>query len=216
MAFISEENIQNNKDRYISLISSIKRPNARIQELIDYLSCTDFFVAPASAQYHMSCKGGLCQHSLNVYDNMIKLYSAVYNRADVDEETQDSIKIMSLLHDVSKISTYKETFRNEKVYSPTGEKSDNGGRYDWVAVAGYRKRDVKERFIFGNHEQNAEYIARCYIPLTLEESSGILHHMGGMSWDSAKDAIGEVYTEFPLALLLYMSDMISTYVSEKE
>lgn len=216
MSFISDANIDANKHRFIELLSSITREGARIKELIEYLNCTDFFTAPASAAYHMSCKGGLCQHSLNVYDNMIKLYCTVNNSTDVDKSTYDSIKIMSLLHDVSKIGTYKETFRNEKVYSPQGEKSDNGGRYDWVSVPGYKKRDAKERFIYGNHEQNAEYITRCYIPLTLEESSGILHHMGGMSWDSAKDAIGEVYTEFPLALLLYMSDMLSTYISEKE
>ena len=77
-------------------------------------------------------------------------------------------------------------------------------------------KPVEERFVFGNHEQNAEYIARCFIPLTPEESSAILHLMGGMSWDSAKDNIGEVFGRYPIALLLYQADMLSTYISEKE
>lgn len=215
MAYIAENKIETNRNEFIALLHTIKRPGARIEEFINYLQSSDFFIAPASAAYHMSCRGGLCQHSLNVYYNMVNLYRSVFD-VEPDENELESIKIMSLLHDLSKISTYKETFRNEKVYSPGGSKSDNGGTFDWVSVPGYKKRDAKERFILGNHEQNAEYIARCYIPLTVEESSAILHHMGGMSWDSAKDNIGEVYTAYPLALLLYMSDMISTYISEKE
>ena len=38
-----------------------------INELIDWLEASDFFVAPASSKYHGSYAGGLVEHSLNVY-----------------------------------------------------------------------------------------------------------------------------------------------------
>ena len=57
-------------------------------------------------------------------------------------------------------------------------------------------------------------MARQFIPLTVEESTAILHHMGSMAWDSAKDNIGVVYDKYPLAMLLYVSDMISTYIEK--
>ena len=38
------------------------------EELLDYLSNkSDFFTAPASARFHGSYPGGLCEHSVNVY-----------------------------------------------------------------------------------------------------------------------------------------------------
>ena len=37
-------------------------------ELLDYLvNKSDFFTAPASARFHGSYAGGLCQHSVNVF-----------------------------------------------------------------------------------------------------------------------------------------------------
>ena len=68
--------------------------------------------------------------------------------------------------------------------------------------------------MYGNHEQNSEYLVRQFIPLTLEESTAILHHMGGMAFDSAKDNISGVYDKYPLALLLHLADMISSYIEK--
>lgn len=215
MAFLTDEQIAVNKQKYIDAIKSITRPGANIQGLVEYLESSDFFTAPASTTYHNSCKGGLCAHCLNVYDNIFMLYKNMIS-SDIAEEVKQSMTIVSLLHDASKIGVYKETFRNKKVYSDTGSKSDNGGKFDWVSVPGYETRPAEERFILGNHEQNAEYIARCFIPLTQEESSAILHHMGGMAWDSAKDNIGEVFGRYNIALFLYLADMLSTYINEKE
>ena len=53
-----------NKERFIELLRSTKREG--IEKLIDFLEKTDFFTAPASTRFHMSCEGGLLQHSLNV------------------------------------------------------------------------------------------------------------------------------------------------------
>lgn len=109
---------------------------------------------------------------------------------------------------------YEKSFSNKKVYSDTGSKYDAMGRYDWVSVPGYSIKDSSDRFVYGSHEQTAEFMARMLIPLTVEESVAIIHHMGGQSWDSAKDNIAEVYSKYPLATLLHLADMISTYVLE--
>lgn len=215
MSFITEAQILDNKALYLELIRMIKRKGADIPALIEYLENSDFFVAPASTSYHNSCKGGLCAHCLNVYHNLVMLYKNMIS-SDIPDEVHETLIIVALLHDVSKMNMYKETYKNKKVYSSTGSKSDNGGKFDWVSVPGYEIKPVEERLVLGNHEQNAEYLARCFIPLTIEESSAILHHMGGMSWDSAKDNIGEIYGRYPIALLLYQADMLSTYISEKD
>lgn len=58
-----EENIK----RFEDLMSTITRDGK--DALMDYIkNKTDFYTAPASTQFHLSCEGGLLQHSLNVYD----------------------------------------------------------------------------------------------------------------------------------------------------
>ena len=76
---------------------------------------TDFFEAPASTKFHGACKEGLLIHSLNVYDILKK-------RNDVDHaDSDETIAIVALLHDLCKTNFYKETTSNFK-----NEKPDNG------------------------------------------------------------------------------------------
>ena len=53
------------KEEFIEIFQEqVHREGA--QALLDYLSNkSDFFTAPASARYHGSYAGGLCEHSLN-------------------------------------------------------------------------------------------------------------------------------------------------------
>lgn len=207
---LSEEQIARNKEEFLELLRSIDREGADIERLIAKLESSDFFTAPASAKYHNACVGGLVDHSLNVYYNLMHLVK--YKQ--LPDISTESILIVSLLHDLDKMNKYVIANKNVKVYSENGSKYDDGGRYDWQSVKSYASRDASERFIYGSHEMNSEYMVRTFIPLTLEESTAILHHMGGMAWDSAKDDISSVYNRYPLACLLYMADMMSTYVDE--
>ena len=55
------------KERFVELYRKyITRDGA--EAFLQFLLDSDFFTAPASARYHSSVAGGLCQHSLNVYD----------------------------------------------------------------------------------------------------------------------------------------------------
>ena len=114
---ITNEKIEQNKQEFISLLRTIKREGARIEELISKLENSDFFTAPASTKYHASYKGGLCQHCLNVYNNLMMLNES--KNIGVDN---DSIIIVSLLHDLSKMNFFEISYRNKKQYSDYGTK----------------------------------------------------------------------------------------------
>lgn len=199
---LTEAQAVENIETFKSLISSITRDGANIEKLLDKLEHSDFYTAPASTQYHGAYPGGLVDHSLCVYYN---LKSLVQNKHLEEVISEESIKIVALLHDIDKMNKYTTYTRN---VPPSKECSS------WTKEECYKTKDSSELFTYGNHEMNSEYMIRQFIPLTLEESVAILHHMGSMSWDSAKDNIGVVYNKYPLALLLYLADMISTYIEK--
>ena len=208
---LTHEQIENNKQEFINILSTIKREGAKIEELVAKLTRSDFFTAPASTKYHCDYEGGLCEHSLNVYYNLRNLV----NRQGLDEAcyNEESIIICGLLHDISKMNRYEKTARNKKVYCEDGKQYDELGRFKWISETGWQTR--ANHFVYGSHEMTSEYIVRQFIPLTLDESVAILHHMGSMAWDSAKDNIGDVFNQYTLALLLYMADMTSCYIDER-
>lgn len=58
----------------MELLNSVSRDG--IDELLKWLEESDFFNAPALHAYHGSYIGGLCEHSLNVYDETQRLLKA--------------------------------------------------------------------------------------------------------------------------------------------
>ena len=57
------------RDKFIEIYKSkIKREGA--DKLLEFICSpsSDFFTAPASARYHSAYEGGLCEHSINVYE----------------------------------------------------------------------------------------------------------------------------------------------------
>lgn len=214
---LTEDMIEQNKIEFLRLIESLKDIRdekyisySRIDDLIDFLNRSDFFYAPASSKYHGAYEGGLCEHSLQVYHTLKKLVEL--KSMPIGE---DSIIICGLLHDFSKTNTYIKTSINKKVYSDYGSKWDELGKFDWVAELGY-KIDYDHKFIYGNHEETCEYMIRYYLPLKQEESVAILHHHGGMGYDSTKMDITPVYSQYPLATLLHSADLLCTFIDQGE
>lgn len=197
---LTDIQVKENKNRFIYLIRSVNRENSNIEDLVNWLeNRSDFFEAPASTQYHCSYKGGLCEHSLNVYDTMCKLVNTFNIKCN-----EDSIKILALLHDISKANYYEVWYRNVK--------DDNG---KWIQEANYRTKDFRFRFNLGNHEQNSEYIVRTFFDLSAEESAAILSHHAGMSFDSSKMDFSTIFNMYDLASLLHTADFLSTFLIEK-
>lgn len=211
--YFNEDFINSNKKTIIELLGTIQRENSDIPGLISKLESSDFFIAPASTRFHNSCKGGLADHSLNVYYN---LKSLVKNKHLEDMIPESSIVICGLLHDMSRMNFYEPSIRNKKVYSETGSKYDNLGRFDWVSEQTYTIKSTKERFLYGNHEETSEFMVSKFIPLTPSESVAILHHHGGKGYDSTTQNLYPIMEQYPLAVLLHVADCISTFIDEYE
>ena len=221
MAELTELEIQQNKNRFIDLVRSIERQGVDTEGLIAQLEGSDFFDAPASAMYHNAFQGGLCAHSLNVYDCLKKLCRAFYTPEDpatgelCEMEcpySEDSIRIVSLFHDFDKMNKYERTSFNKKVYSPTGSKYDELGKFDWVSVPGYKKKEDKDVFTIGTHGENSVYMTETFIPLSTEEHCAILNHHS--KYDNPNLNTTGIYNKYHLACLLHVADMTATYIME--
>ena len=206
---LDKNKIEANKERFLYLVNSIDRQGMNKDLLVKQLIQSDFFTAPASANYHCSYPGGLCEHSLHVYDNLCKLTKEF--SFDVDLNT---LKIVSLFHDFSKMNYYVDEIKNRKNYNENGSKEDSIGRYDWESYKSYSYKDIKNRFTIGNHEENSVFMISTFIPLTVEEYCAILHHHGGLGNDSTKQSPVELWKKYPLSLFLYQADCISSFVQE--
>ena len=190
------------KEEFIELFKEkITRPGA--DALLNFLEHkSDFFTAPASARYHGSYAGGLCEHSLNVY-HCLKDYLARERVTDLYglEYSQESIALVALLHDVCKTGCYKAGTRNVK--GPDGR---------WQAVPTFYYEDSLP---YG-HGEKSVYILSGFLRLTREEAMAIRWHMGGFD-DAARGgcfAISEAYDKYPLAVKLHIADLEATYLME--
>ena len=107
----------NAKEEFIQIYTeNIHREGA--DKFLEFLesSHSDFFTAPASTRFHGNMYGGLCQHSLNVY-HCLKDYLSRNRVKDVYgmDYSEETIALVSLLHDVCKINVYKKGVRNKKI-----------------------------------------------------------------------------------------------------
>lgn len=94
-----------NKERFIEIFTSqIHRPGAA--ELLEWLESTDFFEAPASTHYHGNYPGGLVEHSLNVY------YELIGAGRVPGVPTAETYAVVALLHDICKADFYAQSTRN--------------------------------------------------------------------------------------------------------
>ena len=199
---LTQEMIQNNKARYIELLKSTGREG--MDDLLEFLETTDIYTAPASTKYHSSYKGGLVEHMLNVYDNLMKLYSVKFACVDnLPRFDNSTLTIVALTHDFGKINFYEQYFKNVKVGN------------QWVQESAYKVREAQDRLLYGNHEQNSLFWVSRYLPLTVEEEIAILHHHLGMSDDCAKDNISEICNRYDLVTLLHCADLMATFMDEK-
>lgn len=186
------------KNEFIDIFTTrIKRDGA--DKLLDYLSNSDFFTAPASARFHLSEEGGLCKHSVNVYKRLVKIINEEYgSNPPYSDET---IAICGLLHDVCKVNFYAVDYRNSK---------ENG---EWVKVPYYR---VDEKFPYG-HGEKSVFIVSQYMRLKPDEAMAINWHMGGFDErvKGGSYALSEAMAKYKLVLLMHIADLQASYLDEE-
>ena len=190
------------KEEFISIYNeNIKRKGA--DKLLDYLLKSDFFTAPSSTRFHGAYEGGLVRHSLNVY-HCLKDY---LSRPRVKElygmdYSEETIAIVALLHDVSKINFYSVDYRNRK--------NDDGV---WEKVPYYT---INDALPYGHGEKSVYIISGFFYGddrLTREEAFAIRYHMG-FSGIEDKNTIGRALEMYPLAFALNVADMEASYYIE--
>lgn len=211
---LTDEQIEKNRDRFLELISQIDIEDADTAGLVEFLDTNDFFEAPASTQYHCHYRGGLCEHSLHVYDNLVFLADSYKDK--LPEYSKNTFLVLGLLHDISKVNFYEVYIQNKKKYSEKGLKQDNIGRFDWFSEEAYKVKDPSERFLAGTHELNSMFLVGKYIPLTLEENLALAHHQIIPSDGQPLREMSAILNRYPLITLLQLADYISTFVEERE
>ena len=193
----------NAKERFIEIYKTyIKREGA--DKLLEYLLTSDFFTAPASARFHCSFEGGLCEHSLNVYDCLVSYLNMPRTKEIMGVSySEESIAIVALLHDLCKVGVYKKGFRNVK--------NEQGA---WQRVDTF---EYDDKLPYG-HGEKSVYIASGYMRLTREEAFAIRYHMGYSNVEStiAANSVSKAFEMFPLAFALSTADMEATYYLESD
>ena len=186
------------KELFTTIYSeNIKREGSA--ELFAYLEKSDFFTAPASSRFHLACNGGLCEHSVNVYERLVEQSTNVKN---APEYTAETLAIVSLLHDLCKVNMYKPDFRNVK--------NDKGV---WEKVPCYT---IDEKFSYGGHGSKSVFIIQQFMKLTPQEACAINCHMGAYDRASGDYSIGQAFEQTPLALMLSVADQYATFIDEVE
>jgi hypothetical protein len=189
------------KERFIEIYNTyIKREGA--DKLLEYLTspASDFFTAPASARFHSSYEGGLVDHSVNVYECLKSYLDSDRAKEFGFEYSDESIAIVSLLHDLCKVNVYKKGFRNVK---------DEKGM--WQRVDTF---EFDDKLPYG-HGEKSVYIISGYMKLTREEAFAIRYHMGYSSTEDPRN-ISTAFEMFPLAFALSTADSEATYYIESD
>lgn len=222
--YLTKEDVAGNEEYFKYLLRTyVKRDGADVERLIKKLESTDFFYAPATTQYYGAFYGGLCAHSIDVFNNLVELAENKLLNAESGEFVElksgsklfESIVIISLLHDVCKMNRYILSVKNVKQYCKDGKQHDSMGSYDWVSVETYQTKPIEDRFVFGTDGETSEYIIRQFIPLSVEESIAIINTKGDTDNNSNRSgALASIFNKYDLPILLHCADMLACYVDD--
>jgi len=198
---LSEEQCLKNKTEIRELLLSTSRPG--MERLVDWIEQkTDFYTAPASTKYHLACKGGLAQHSLNVYELLLGKVSS--GLLEIKKET---VIITALLHDLCKVNFYvmeKKNVREGSKINAYGSEVAN-----WVEKEVWTVRDS---FPVGHGEKSCFYI-QSFIRLTDEEYAMIRLHMGS-DRNGFPDPFTETANMYPSVVAIHTSDIEAAFIIE--
>lgn len=187
------------RETFYEIFSLIQREGR--DELLAWLEQSDWFTAPASKRFHGCHKGGLLEHSINVYNRLKALLDTEEFAGRYSDET---IAITALLHDLCKVNFYKPSFRNVK---------DESGR--WTQKETW---EIEEKFPCGEHSDKSIIILQSFMKLQPDEILAIRAHMGGFDTSVKGGAfmIGNIFERCPLAVMLHIADLQATYLDEEK
>ena len=198
---MTEQQIAANKQRFIDLCSEhIHREG--LDKVLAYLEKSDFYTAPSSTRFHLNEDGGLCLHSMNVFEAACKIYNEMAKPAIVngtspftEEVSMESIAIATLYH---KTERWKKDDKNR-----------------WVSYPGY---EVKDDFPLGHGEKSCLMLS-WYMRLKPEEMLAIRWHMGmfdmGESGTPLRMSFFSATDKSPLVSIVHAADFLTSNLWEK-
>lgn len=193
------------KEQFCSIVNAYIHRDG-IDDLMKYLENeTDFFISPASTEYHGSYPGGLVEHSLNVYDMLICELEFIFGRNWTKRYTMETVAIVALFHDVCKCGRYEAYMRNSKD-PETGV---------WKEHLAYKFNPEYTRM--GHAPLSLHRIER-YMKLSDEEAQAIFCHMGAFdlsNYFSSLD-LSTAFSRNQLAYALHRADMDATHITENK
>lgn len=190
---MTDEEIEVLWKQFTDLLRSTNRQG--VENVIKWLEETDFKTAPASSQYHNAFRGGLLQHSLNVYNATFDFPLWI----EFMDLKQDTLILTSLLHDVCKADCYIVSSRNKK--------DENG---NWVTVPFYQ---YEEALPWGHGDKSVILLLQKGLILDNVEISMIRNHMGFTGSDDER-RVGRLFRICPQSMLLHLADMEATSILE--
>ena len=185
-------NTEINKQRFITLLKTTNRVG--VDKIISYLENTDFFEAPASTQYHENYTGGLCEHSLKVYDTFELLHKSFNLDININ-----SIIIMSLLHDICKANCYHKEKKNVKIGQT------------WTQVDYWKFEDENP---IGHGHKSVIILLKEGFNLNDLEIESIISHMNGYDKSDLFNS-SNIYNKNDKTIWLHVADFIATYKDRK-
>ena len=194
------------KSKIIEILKATQKEG--IDRVIYYLEHqSDYFTAPASTTFHGNYPGGLAEHSLNVYNVAMKVKDAmVAIKPELANIISDeSIAIVTLLHDICKTNIYKVEKKNRKI---------NGV---WVETDAYGVDYSK--FPLGHGEKSVIMLLSLGFPLTKDEMLAIRWHM--TAWElafqsaEAKSNLNAAKEQCPLLSVLQAADGLASSLLEE-
>lgn len=200
--------------RFEAEMARVKRPG--VDKLMDYIRKSDFYTAPASTKFHLSCESGLLQHSLNVLDTLRGLLDENQVNEDgtemwfyivaghpVIQISDESLIIIALLHDICKTYFYSTSTRNVK--------NEKTGK--WEKVPFYTVNDLMPL----GHGPKSAMLVKNYIKLTSEEMYAIWWHMGFTDQNTDTLSLTAAIQKYPIIWALHTADMMaSSFMEDKD
>lgn len=177
------------KNKFNGFLRATEREG--IEKLINHLEESGFYEAPCSSKHHLCVKGGLLEHSLNVFEYASKLAIAL-------GVSVSTIVLPSLLHDIGKAGINGKAHYVDN-FLKTGK------------VSGPKPFKVNDELLGLQHQDLSLMIASKFIELTEDEMVAIKYHNGLYTADGRdiKDK------ETPTMLIVHAADMWCSRVVEE-
>ncbi len=188
----------NTLEKYNELKSMVVERKAEFDRLMEFIeNKTAYLTSPASTRFHLSKKGGLLEHSVNVATNLLRFKNAM-----APSITDESCVIVALLHDLGKAGLPGEPQYIENQPTERQKQYGYGPTYPY---------SFNDKLTYMSVPLRSLYIALRFIRLSPEEVQAIMYHDGQYVDDNKSVATKEE----PLTLLLQYADTWSTFVTEK-